>query len=237
MAAENRAIDFGKASMPELVSLARDGYRQAFEQIITRSNQPLYRVARAVMNDDFEAEDALQEAYLRGFASLDSFRGDAYFTTWLTRILLNECYGRLRKRHKSTSLEILGSNDDTAQLIAFSPKSDMEDPMNTTSRLEIRGLLENSIAGLTDDFRVVFVMREVEGFSTEETAKILDINPQTVKTRLFRARRTLRKILDKQLQPTLGEAFPFLGSRCTNFTALVMQRLESATDFREGPDY
>lgn len=233
MAAENRATDFGKASMPELVCLARDGYRQAFEHIITRSNQRLFRVARAVMNDEFETEDALQETYIRGFGQLDSFRGDAHFTTWLTRILLNECYGRLRKRRESTSLDILDSDAGTAHIVYFPSRHNMEDPINTTGRLEVRELLENGIAALADDFRVVFVMREIEGFSTEETAKMLDINPQTVKTRLFRARRTLRKTLDKQLRPTLGEAFPFLGSRCANFTAQVMQRLESIIDFRE----
>ncbi|MCB1675594.1 MAG: RNA polymerase sigma factor [Halioglobus sp.] len=232
MAAENRALDFDRVSMPELVCLARAGHRQAFEQIITRSNQRLFRVARAIMNDDFEAEDALQEAYIRGFDRLDSFRGEAHFTTWLTRILLNECYGRLRRRRESISLDTLENDTDTAHLVSFIPRHGMENPANTTGRLEVRELLESTIAALAEDFRVVFVMREVEGFTTEETAEMLGIKPQTVKTRLFRARRTLRKTLHRQLRPTLGEAFPFLGSRCANFTAIVMRRLENENFFR-----
>ena len=231
MVVERRAIDFDGAAMPELVSMARNGNRGAVEHIISRSNQRLYRVARAVMNDDFEAEDALQETYIRGFGRLDSFRGEAHFTTWLTRILLNECYGRLRKRRDSVSLDVLDNEERSAQIVSFMPRHDMDDPINTTGRLEVRELLEGGIASLADEFRVVFVMRELEGYSTEETADMLGLNPQTVKTRLFRARRMLRKKLDKQLRPTLTEAFPFLGPRCANFTAKVMRRLESTIDF------
>ena len=231
MVAQSRAIDFAGAAMSDLVMLARGGHRQAVEHIITRCNQRLYRVARAVMNDDFEAEDALQETYIRGFGRLESFRGDAHFTTWLTRILLNECYGRLRKRREVLSLDTLDSADNSAHVVAFSPRHDMDDPINSTGRVEVRELLEDSIASLADEFRIVFVMREVEGYSTEETASMLGIKPQTVKTRLFRARRMLRQKLDKKLHSTLTEAYPFLGPRCANFTAQVMRRLEGSLKF------
>lgn len=226
----NQTIDYESASLPELVELVRAGHREGYRYIMQRCNQRLFRVARAVLNDESEAEDALQEAYLHAYVRLHSFRQDARVTTWLTRIVLNECYSRLRKRRITVPLDSL--EEGTAQVVNFPTRFGMEDPMHKTGRSQTRGLIEDAIETLSEPYRVVFVMRSVEEYSTEETAKMLGIRPETVKTRLHRARRQLRKALQTKLEPFVHEAFPFLGHRCERITGSVMDRLnEMADDF------
>ncbi|MBS0225841.1 MAG: RNA polymerase sigma factor [Proteobacteria bacterium] len=220
------ATDYASASLAELVVLARAGEREAYRHIIQRSNQRLFRTARAVLNDDAEAEDALQDAYTNAYSALGDFRGDAEVTTWLTRIVLNACYQRLRARRPAVDLDQVEAAHDDTHILQFPTRYGMEDPANSAARVEIRGLIESAVGMLPEAFRIVFVLRDIEGCSVEETAQALGIREETVKTRLHRARRQLRDALHDSVETSLHDAFPFLGPRCARLTAAVMQRLE-----------
>jgi len=212
----------------ELVDHAKNGDQSAFRQIMERHNRRLYRVARAVMRDDTEAEDVVQETYLRAFSNLSKFRGESSLTTWLTRIALNEALGRKRKQRATVTLESLETAQETsAQIIQFPAMDTEADPERSAAQHEIRRLLERAMDALPEAFRLVFVMRDVEEMSIEETAAHLGIRPETVKTRLHRARRLLRQSLDGQLASTLKGAFPFAGARCTRITETVLSRLRT----------
>ena len=165
---------------------------------------------------------------MSAYRKLDSFRGDSTLLTWMTSIVLNEARGRLRKRHHMVGLEqIDAAPDDTHQVIQFPSKFGSEDPAVSAARAQIRRLLEHAIDELPPAFRTVYMMREVEECSVEETASLLDIKPETVKTRLHRARRQLRASLQGTLAATMSEAFPFMGVRCARVTDAVMARLDA----------
>ncbi len=228
------AVDFASLDDRELVAQVLAGKRAAFAQIMQRCNQRLYRVARSVVGEDSEAEDVLQESYLRAYRQLASFRGDAALLTWLTSIVLNEARGRLRKRHRMVGLEQIDLAAQDSHVIDFPSRFGSEDPAVGAARAQIRHLLEQAIDELPPAFRTVYMMREVEQCSVEETAAQLDIKPETVKTRLFRARRQLRSSLQDSLSGTLGDAFPFMGERCARVTAAVMARLDTLDHPRAG---
>jgi RNA polymerase sigma-70 factor (ECF subfamily) len=211
----------------ELVDRARRGEELAFRTIMQRHNQRLYRLARAVLKDESEAEDVVQECYLRAFTALSGFRHEASLATWLTRITINEALGRKRKQRPTVGLEHIDAiqPESSSQIIPFPNMNTEIDPERTAAQREIRKLLEQSIDALPEPFRVVFVMRDVEDMSIEETARALQIRPETVKTRLHRARRLLRHSLDDQLAATIREAFPFAGARCARITEAVLERL------------
>jgi len=217
------ALDY--ATMPEKLLLrhAQGGDREAFRAIMQKHNQRLFRVARAVVNNDDEAEDILQDAYLKAFAAIAAFRGESGLNTWLTAITLNEARGRLRRRRPGESLEVMEANGD--RIIPFPGMAEITDPEAEAVRSEARRLLERAIDGLTDEFRIVFMLRDVEGLSVEETAAQLDINPQTVRTRLFRARQSLRQSLVTTLSSGMDDVFPFLGARCSRIADRVLERL------------
>jgi RNA polymerase sigma factor (sigma-70 family) len=222
------AIDYDALDDVALVGQVQHGDRQAFRHVMRRSNQRLFRVARGVMNDDAEAEDVVQEAYVHAYEKIASFRGDASLLTWLTRIVLNEAYGRLRKRHHTVDIDqIDASQADNSRVVAFPSKFGSEDPAASAARDQIRRLVERAIDGLPEPFRIVFVMREIEECTVEETAVSLDLRPETVKTRLHRARRLLRAALNDTLATTMTDAFPFMGARCDRVTEMVMQRLQA----------
>jgi RNA polymerase sigma-70 factor (ECF subfamily) len=210
----------------ELVAAARRGDRAAFRSIMQRCNQRLFRIARAVVRDDAEAEDVLQEAYTRAFAAIASFRGEAGIATWLTRIVLNEAHGRLRARRPTVELAAM-EETSRGEVLPF-PGLAIADPEADAARAQIRRLLEAAVDGLPEAFRLVFVLREVEELSVEETARHLGLKPQTVKTRLHRARQRLREALDARLADVMVGAYPFLGVRCARITERVLQRLEAA---------
>src|ERR671913_1034393 len=207
-----------------LVERARNRDGAAVQLIMQRHNRRLYRVARSVLNDDSEAEDVVQEAYVRAFTHLDSFRGDAQLSTWLTRIALNEALGRLRRRRITVGLKDIDTiNDQGEARVIYLPSARQDsDPEAAAARTEVRRLLEHAVDQLPDPFRMVFVLREIEEMSVEETASQLGLRPETVKTRLHRARRLLRKSLDKTLSSALADAFPFAGARCNRITQAVM---------------
>jgi RNA polymerase sigma-70 factor (ECF subfamily) len=210
----------------KLVERAKSGDTLAFRAIMERHNQRLYRVARVVMKNNTEAEDVVQETYLRAFSNLSKFRGDSSLATWLTRIALNEALGHKRKQRATVTLESVETVQETsAQIIQFPAMNSETDPERSAAQHEIRQLLERAMDALPEAFRLVFVMRDVEEMSIEETASHLGIRPETVKTRLHRARRLLRQSLDGQLASTLKGAFPFAGARCARIIEAVLSRL------------
>lgn len=219
-------MEIDRLALPELVALAQAGDGEAFRVIMQRGNQRLFRIARSVVGDDSEAEDVLQEAYAKAFAAIGGFRGEAGVMSWLTRIVLNEARTRLRRRRPTVDLdEIEATQERGGQVIPFPAASDGPGPEADAARAQIRRLIERAVDDLPEGFRIVFILRDVEDCSIEETAAQLDLNPQTVKTRLHRARRLLRAALDAELASATGEAFPFLGARCRRITEAVLDRL------------
>ncbi|OBQ58664.1 RNA polymerase sigma factor [Mesorhizobium erdmanii] len=199
-------------------ALARDA--DAFRVIIKANNQRLYRMARGILRNDAEAEDVVQEAYVRAFANLPAFRGESSLATWLSRIVINEALGRLRKQRHTVAMP----ENPEAQIIRF-PLNPSDDPERTMAQRQILALVERATDSLPDIYRMVFVARVIEGLSIEETAHLLGVRPETVKTRLHRARTLLRKALDDEIGPVLLDAFPFAGRRCDRLTLAVMNRL------------
>jgi RNA polymerase sigma-70 factor (ECF subfamily) len=221
------ASEIGAAEAGDLALVRRALAREpdAFRAIIKTYNQRLYRIARGVMRNDAEAEDVVQEAYMRAFASLGAFRGEASLSTWLSRIVINEALGRLRKRKRLVAMP----ENPEAQIIRFplnpSESNPGDDPERTMAQRQILGLVERATDSLPDVYRTVFVARVIEGLSIEETADLLGVRPETVKTRLHRARALVRKALDDEIGPVLLDAFPFAGRRCERLTQAVMKRL------------
>jgi RNA polymerase sigma-70 factor (ECF subfamily) len=213
------------ATDADLVARAQAGEREAFSPLMQRHNRRLYRVARAVLGDEAEAEDVVQEGYLRAFSHLKDFRGEASVETWLTRIVLNEALGRLRRRRKMVDLSVLDVGGEGSRILMFPGVERSADPESDAARAQIRRLLERAVDDLPPAFRTVFVMRDVEGMSMEETAAHLGIRPETVKTRLHRARGMLRDNVEKKIGPVVMEAFPFAGRRCERLTKTVLKRL------------
>ena len=209
----------------ELVQLAQQRDGAAFWLIMKRHNQRLYRVAHSVLVDDAEAEDVVEEAYVRAFAHLSEFRGEARLSTWLTRIVLNESLVRRQRRHmvEARTAEALHDPADASILTPSSARG--ANPEAAAALTEIRLLLEKAVDRLPEGFRVVFVMRDIEEMSTEETALHLGLRPQTVKTRLHRARRLLREELRDKLAAVFTDTFPFAGARCDRFIQSVLDRL------------
>lgn len=207
-----------------LIALAAAGEEAAVRTLMRRYNRRLYRIARSVLGDDAEAEDALQQAYLRAFTHLDGFRGEARFSTWMSRIVLNEAIGRLRKRAAApAALAELDTNAATVAAIIRFPSA--PDPEKGLAQRQISALLEQAVDALPEPFRVVLVARIVEEMSVEETAELLGLKPETVKTRLHRARRMVRESLEEKLGAALTTAFPFDGWRCDRLADRVVSAL------------
>ena len=216
-----------RSSEAGLVAQARLGDELAIRKLIKANNQRLFRVARGVVRDDAEAEDVVQAAYVAAFTKLDGFREDARFSTWLTRIALNEALGRVRRRRPTTELDTLdqdGAADGgwTEQLpISLMPlAADSE-----ISRSEMRHLIEDAIDSLPEAFRLVFILRDVEGLSQLETAAQLGLKVETVKTRLHRARQALRANIEEKVQGSFAEVFPFDGQRCNTMADRIVVAL------------
>jgi len=204
-------------------ALGRD--EAAVRAIIKANNRRLYRLARGILRNDNEAEDVVQETYVRAFTHLTDFRGESSLSTWLSRIAMNEALGRLRRERPGVELSSLPQGTLEAQIIQFPLISAAEDPEKSMAQREIRNVVEGAIDELPEAFRLVFITRVVEGMNVEETAEILDLKPETVKTRLHRARSMLRDNVEKKIGPVVMEAFPFAGRRCDRLTDAVLKRL------------
>src|SRR5262245_15355980 len=198
----------------------------AFETLMRRHNGRLFRVARSILRDDVEAEDALQDAYLDAFRHITGFRGDARLTTWLTRIVINHALMRLRRRRRDRVVVPFGKRPgvEPDQTEADVADEERRSPAETLVRDEIRRLLERKIDDLPVGFRTVFVMRDVEDMSVQETAECLSLQAATVRTRLFRARALLREALARDLGAATAAVFGFAGERCDRTVARVLAR-------------
>jgi RNA polymerase sigma-70 factor, ECF subfamily len=221
------ALKLADISDEELLRRARERDADAFRLLIRRHDRHLYRIARSVLADDQEAEDVVQETYLRAFLKLVDFRGDARFSTWLARIALNEAIQRRRRQRHTIPIERLDNAHQRGEVQAhWRPSVAGEsDPERSTARLQIRKMLERAIADLPETFRTVLMIRDVEGVSTEQTAQILNVCEETVRTRLHRARRILRATLGEQLSSALNDVFPFDAPRCERLIKRLLDRL------------
>ena len=201
----------------------------AFRAIMQTHNQRLYRIARSILRNNADAEDAVQEAYVSAFTNLASYRGEGSLKSWLSRIVVNESLGRVRQRHSTIDLTEL-EQQSQAQIIQFPQSTPNDDPERTMAQRQIIHLVEQATDNLPEAFRLVFVARVIEGMSIEETSELLGIKPETVKTRLHRARQLVRDRLESEIGPILTDAFPFAGRRCERLTETVMKRLGFSTD-------
>jgi RNA polymerase sigma-70 factor (ECF subfamily) len=208
----------------ELVRRALGRDEAAVRAIITANNRKLYRLARGILRNDGEAEDVVQETYVRAFTHLEDFRGDASLATWLARIAMNEALGRLRRRRPGVEWSSLPEGALEAQIIQF-PLASTDDPEKSMAQREIQRVVEQAIDELPEAFRLVFITRVIEGMNVEQTAEILGLRPETVKTRLHRARNLLRDNVEKKIGPVVMAAFPFAGKRCERLTETVLRRL------------
>ncbi len=211
-----------------LLRRIRAGDRDAFTDLMRRYNRRLYRVARSVLRDDAEAEDALQDAYLQAYRALPAFRGESALGTWLTRIVVNAALMRQRKTGRLAEVIELGADvgaDDAAL-----PRDRLDEPAQpelAALRAQTRRLIETGIDKLPAAFRTVFVLRAVEELTVEETAATLDIPEATVRTRYFRARAMLREALAREIDFAIEDAFGFDGARCDRIVEAVRRRLEA----------
>jgi RNA polymerase sigma-70 factor, ECF subfamily len=200
------------------------GNKPLFELLMRRYNERLYRAARAITRDDREAEDVLQQAYVNAFVHLRQFKGQAQFATWLTRITINEALARVRRRGRYEPFD-----DDLSNVETFMPPNSTPDPERQAFTGELRELLEWAIDNLSDGAREVFVLREVEGLSTADTASSLQVSEDVVKTRLSRARAALRRSLFERAGATASEAFRFYRPRCDRVVAQVLAHIADMT--------
>jgi RNA polymerase sigma-70 factor (ECF subfamily) len=219
-------VDYARLSDLDLARLCAGRDRGAIRHVIVSNNQRLFRTAWSILKNRAEAEEAVQAAYVSAFASIGAFEGRSTLSTWLTRIVVNEALG-LRRSEKRRRRHL--EQEGVAMLDAFRDSmmrgSDAEAPDAAIAREQIRKLLEQAIAELPDAFRTVFVLREIEGLSSEEAAEVLDVPTATVKTRLFRSRRRLREILAPEARTLLSGTFPFAGNDCAALTERILSRL------------
>jgi RNA polymerase sigma factor (sigma-70 family) len=199
-----------------------DGDRHQFENLMRRYNRRLYRLARAALRNDAEAEDAVQEAYLAAYRSMGRFRGESSLSTWLSRLVLNECLGRLRRGARRQRVMPIVSSALEINAVAA---TDTDLPERIIARRQLQKFLESRLDELPESFRLVFVLRSVEELSVQETARTLGIPEATVRTRYHRARSLLRESLEQDLDLAARDLFEFDGERCDRVISKVKRQL------------
>jgi len=217
----------GPTALPDEEVAARvlGGERELFEILMRRYNQRLYRVARGILGDDAEAEDVMQDAYVRAYHHLDQFAGRARFATWLTRIAVHEALARARRRGRVVEIDAMpDTRKDSLPALASAER----DPERRAIDRNLRTVLEGAIDELPAPYRLVLLLRDVEGLSTAATAESLGLEVPAVKTRLHRARGMLRRSLAEQAGAVSREAFSFQGARCDRVVAGVLARIGAA---------
>jgi RNA polymerase sigma-70 factor (ECF subfamily) len=221
------APDQTTPSDAELAQRIGAGDQRAFELLMRRHNQLLFRTARSILHDDAEAEDVVQDTYLLAYRAIGQFRGDARLSTWLTRIVVNEAIARSRKTTRQAKVIRLHPDGDINNEIIEADMTDAatESAERQAMRAQARHLLEASIDALPEAFRTVFVLRAVEEMSGEEVARCLDIPEATVRSRFFRARSQLRTSLLAQFDLAFEDVFSFDGARCDRIVAAVLAQL------------
>ena len=203
----------------ELAARVAAGDGAAFELLMRRHNRRLYRIARSVLRDDADAEDALQESYLAAYRSIGAFRGESSLATWLSRLVLNQCFARQRRdKRRGTIVSIVPEAEGDVG------EADFETPDRLLVRSQLRALLQRRLDELPEAFRTVFVLRCVEELSVEETAELLAIPQATVRSRHFRARGLLRESLAQDIDSAEQELMGFDGERCDRIVAAVLAR-------------
>lgn len=209
------------SALPDEAVVARvlDGHAALFEILMRRHNERLYRAARAIVRDEAEAEDVMQQAYVNAYVHLKQFDGRSSFATWLTRIAVNDAIARARRRGRYQSI------DEERDVEKVVPMRTAADPERQAFAREIATLLEQAVDALPDGLREVFMLRDVEGLSTAETANSLELTDDVVKTRLSRARAALRRELFERAGATAARSFTFLRPRCDRVVAAVLQRI------------
>lgn len=208
----------GGLSDEEVVSRVLEGETQLFEVLMRRHNQRLYRTALAILRDDREAEDVMQEAYVSAYAHLSQFEGRAKFSTWLTKIAVYEALARARRRGRDEPL-------DEGSLETLMPTMSSPDPERQAFGRELGALIEAAVDKLGDGYREVFMLRQVEGLSTAETAQVLGLGEDAVKTRFSRARSALQRDLLDSAGAAATTAFTFGQARCDRVVASVLRRI------------
>lgn len=206
----------------EVVERVLSGETALFEIIMRRYNQRLYRVTRAILRDDAEAEDVIQDAYVRAYTHLDQFAARARFSTWLTRIAVHEALARIHRRRPTVPFE--EGTDLTADFKTCITGT-LETPEKQTLNMEVGRLIEDAVLCLPEKYRTVLMLRDVEGMSTTEVAAVLDLTEENVKVRLHRAHALMRKDLYARVGSVAGNAFPFMGTRCDRIVQRVFERI------------
>lgn len=219
----------GQAGELELAAQVAQGSETAFELLMRRHNRRLYRLARSMLRNTEDAQDALQEAYLLAYRSIANFRGECSLATWLSRVVANECLGRLRRQSRRDTIVrmVSADEDDTAQEPAAMASNDFDGPDAAFARAQLRRMIESKLDELAQPYRTVFVLRSVEELSTEETALCLNIPEATVRTRHFRARSLLREALARDLDFAERDVFAFDGARCDRIVGRVLARVRA----------
>ena len=211
----------------DLIRRARARDEAAIRAILQANNRRLFRIARGILRNDSEAEDVVQDTYVRALTHLGEFRGQSSLSTWLVRIAMNEAMGRLRGARPALPLDEQREDKSGAEVIEFRATS--SDPEKSVAQRHIQAVVEQAIDDLSEPFRLVFIARVIEEMSIDETADLLGLKPETVKTRLHRARGMLRENVEKEIGPVLLDAFPFAGQRCERLTDAVLRRLGLST--------
>ena len=217
---------------PTIAHRVATGDRAAFELLMRRYNRRLYRLARASLRDDAEAKDALQDAYLSAFRSIGQFRGDCALSTWLSRIVLNECLARKRRATRRQNIISIVSWGSAMEPVADAADT-AERPDHAFARAQIRSVLERKVSELPEPLRLVFVLRSIEEMPVEEVADTLSLAPETVRSRHFRAKGMLREALAQEIDLAEGDIFEFGGACCDQVVATVLTRLDPVASAKQ----
>lgn len=219
------AVSMTGAALPdaEVVRRVRAGDRALFEILMRRHNQRVYRAARAIVKDEAEAEDVMQQTYVNAFIHLGQFEERSQFSTWLTRIAVNEALARRQKQRTAERMTRPGEGEDGGAI-----RSPQPDPERQAYAQELHQLLQTAVDALPDAYRVVFMLRDVEGMSTAETGEGLGLSEEAVKTRLHRARAMLRRAISARIGGVARAAFDFQAPRCDRVVQAVLERLSAA---------
>ena len=217
-------VGFDRGEQPDAVIIQQvlDGNTALFELLMRRYNERVYRAARSIVRDEQEAEDVMQQAYVNAFTHLRQFNASAQFSTWLTRIAINEALARVRRRGRYEAFD-----DEVSNVEPFMSSNPVENPERQAFAGELRALLEGAIDGLPDGMREVFILREVEGLSTSEVAQSLGVSEDVIKTRLSRGRSALRRVLLDRSGLSTPEAFRFERPRCDRVVQRVLTRISA----------
>jgi RNA polymerase sigma factor (sigma-70 family) len=222
-AAESSAAESSAAQDRSMAHSIVAGDAAAFERMMRHYNRRLYRLARATLRDRTEAEDALQDAYICAYRAMGSFRGEASLATWLSRLVLNECFARMRRtvRRENVVSMVSATRHSKAHMII----DESDSPDSAAGRVQIRELLERKVDELPESYRTVFVLRSVEELTVDETAETLGIPEETVRSRHFRAKGLLRESLAREMNLAEPNLFEFGGGHCDRVVANVLARM------------